>query len=128
MFTFRMMYNSTPVKIIENSFRVNIKPFNHFLGEDNNGSYTYFNYHARDLDGARKVIVKVYSTNHTWIHCDCPWFRYNCEVALAMRGSSTITKSNGQPPKIRNPLMKPMVCKHGIATLVDLSMRQLISI
>lgn len=37
---------------------------------------------------------------------------HNCEYALAKQGASQIRYSNGQPPVVRNPQEKPILCKH----------------
>lgn len=55
--------------------------------------------------------------NKAWVHCDCPYFRYHVEVADAARGASNVITSTGAYPKIRNPRMKPHLCKHLIAAI-----------
>lgn len=50
-----------------------------------------------------------------WVGCDCEFFLYTCEVALAKYGCSDVRHSNGAFPIIRNPRMVPMLCKHLIA-------------
>jgi len=47
-----------------------------------------------------------------WCHCSCPYFTFYLEVTLQLHGSSTIKNSNGELPKIRNPKLKPYLCKH----------------
>lgn len=50
-----------------------------------------------------------------FVWCACPWFKYFCEVALAIRGSSYIINANGALPKITNPTSRPQCCKHMLA-------------
>ena len=52
-----------------------------------------------------------------WVSCDCGFFLYRCEVALARRGSSSIVYSNGKRPVHTNPRMVPYVCKHAIRAI-----------
>jgi len=47
-----------------------------------------------------------------WVHCSCPFFKYNLEVVLAKTGNSSVIKSNGDLPVVRNPNMIPYLCKH----------------
>lgn len=47
-----------------------------------------------------------------WVQCSCPFFLFNCEVALAKVGSSEIQYSNGKKPAITNPKQVPYLCKH----------------
>ena len=54
-------------------------------------------------------------TKPVWVSCDCEWFLYTCEVALAKYGCTDIMHSNGVFPIVRNPRMVPMLCKHLIA-------------
>lgn len=58
-----------------------------------------------------------------WVHCSCPCFTYYLEVALKLRGASDIYDSNGNLPVIRNPRMRPYICKHLLATLLFLLMK-----
>lgn len=50
-----------------------------------------------------------------WVGCDCEWFLYTCEVALARYGCTNVIHSNGVYPIHRNPRMIPMMCKHLVA-------------
>jgi hypothetical protein len=45
-------------------------------------------------------------------YCQCDYFTYTCEVALAKRGASRIINSNGAPASVRNPKHIPTACKH----------------
>ena len=67
-----------------------------------------------------KFTLKIYGKGTTvrskaWVHCNCPYFLFNCEVALSLQGSSTVVNSNGRRPRIMNPGMRPKLCKHLMA-------------
>ena len=55
------------------------------------------------------------------VDCDCSYFLYNCEVALARRGAADIVRSNGQWPRKTNPRGDKRVCKHLIAIFKHLN-------
>lgn len=46
------------------------------------------------------------------VSCDCGFFWSHCEVALHRVGAADIIHSNGQPPNIKNPTYRPILCKH----------------
>lgn len=58
--------------------------------------------------------------SNLWVHCSCPYFTFNLEVALTLRKSSSIYDSNGEMPRIKNPYLKPYLCKHLYATILAL--------
>ena len=45
-----------------------------------------------------------------WVSCSCPWFLFNCEVALTIHQSSWLIYSNGVLPVVRNPQFLPWSC------------------
>lgn len=51
-------------------------------------------------------------TKECWVHCSCPFFKYNLEVVLSKSKNSSVIKSNGALPVVRNPDMVPYLCKH----------------
>ena len=55
---------------------------------------------------------KKLSEGPVMVACECDYFTFTCEVALAKRGAAKITNSNGQPPTVTNPKMVPTACKH----------------
>lgn len=69
---------------------------------------------------AQKYRVTIHGTDkdqhlfsgHIMAYCQCDYFTYTCEVALAKRGASQIINSNGDAPDIRNPKKVPTACKH----------------
>jgi hypothetical protein len=50
------------------------------------------------------------------VSCECPYFLFNCEYALAKAGNAVITYSNGRPSYITNKAQfgkfLPYLCKH----------------
>ena len=96
----------------------------------------------KKLHGAPKLLATVYSTNTAdggtkrgaprkykavvasqdnqkklsegpvIVSCQCDYFTYTCEVALAKRGAAKVSQSNGENPDVRNPKMIPTPCKH----------------
>ena len=46
------------------------------------------------------------------VSCDCESFMYMAEVALNRYGAADIIYSNGEKPRVTNPKMVPLVCKH----------------
>ena len=56
------------------------------------------------LDGTSEGNIKV--------HCDCKYFMYTLEVALAKRNASDVIQSNGAMPVKKNPKLKAYLCKH----------------
>ena len=65
-----------------------------------------------------------------WVRCDCEFFMYACEVAVARKGSGPLGKANGGVSngnwyngqtegkhRSPNPQGVPSLCKHLIATL-----------
>jgi hypothetical protein len=49
---------------------------------------------------------------HVKVDCDCGFFWTRCEWVLKQHGAADIKHTNGEPPDIRNPSYKIMVCKH----------------
>jgi hypothetical protein len=89
---------------------------------DKNGLYQEWIYKVKCTDGWRTTQVKLYDgiqpASRCWVWCNCPYFKYHCEVALAHRGSSSIINSNGAPPVFTNPRQIPLICKHGYMTII----------
>ena len=119
----------TPANIHRNSQTCRAKIESATINADRNGSFWFVKLTAFDPRTTRKryrLIIKFYldpktgkiATNpKTFVWCGCKWFLYNCEVALALRGSSFIVNSNGALPKITNSTGRPQVCKHSLAAL-----------
>ena len=49
---------------------------------------------------------------HIELSCSCPDFLFRHEVALFDKDAAQVEYSNGDYPKITNPLLKPTCCKH----------------
>ena len=98
-----------------------------YLVEDETGKYREFRYRVKCTDGWHKVAARFYGSLNTntkvWVWCSCKYFLYNCEVALAHKGSSSVIQSNGQRPRFTNPKLEPRVCKHAFL-LFALAMRK----
>ena len=119
----------TPANIHRNSQTCRAKIESATINADRNGSFWFVKLTAFDPRTTRKryrLIIKLYldpktgkvATNpKTFVWCGCKWFLYNCEVALALRGSSFIVNSNGALPKITNSTGRPQACKHCLAAL-----------
>ncbi len=54
------------------------------------------------------------------VYCQCDYFTFTSEVALARKGASRILLSNGELPEVRNPRMVPTPCKHLFAVLAQI--------
>ena len=134
MLRLKQLITATPLAVHHRGSRciARIKSAEVFV--DENGSFKFMQGHVVDPPapgpwknsrGPYSVIAKLYMDVNkvknydpkTFIWCDCDFFKFNCETALALKGSSAIINSNGQLPKITNPTGKPMVCKHCIAFL-----------
>ena len=87
-----------------------------YLVEDETGRYREFKFRVRCTEGFRKVAIRFHGplnvNTRCWAWCSCPYFLYNCEVALASKGSSVVVQSNGQRPRFTNPNEDGRLCKH----------------
>jgi hypothetical protein len=67
-------------------------------------------------DGKRNSYLRFFGTpsldTPVWAWCDCPYFKFYCEVVLSRYNCSTIRNSNGMLPVVRNKRMIPHLCKH----------------
>jgi len=122
MLSLSQIARATPKSVQRKS--VSFSKVKAFIDTDDNGEFKYITATARSTGSMNKyqVHVRLYGrvpmsgkmkpNSKAWVHCSCPYFRYYVEVALAARGSSAILISTGAFPKIRNPRMKPYLCKH----------------
>lgn len=74
-------------------------------------------YTAHCLDGAKQVVVRFQAgapdkDSLVWVSCNCGFWCFTTEYAVAATGSTNIIFSNGQPPYVRNPKRVPYLCKH----------------
>jgi hypothetical protein len=130
----------TPANIKRNSRYVLLFSGSTFIERDQKGRHKVYRARAKTTRGRARdpkrksgakvklsgdtyeLVIKMYGkpmkdgtmkpNNRAWVHCTCPYFLYYNEVALAARGSSEVISSNGALPNIRNPRMKPYLCKH----------------
>lgn len=124
------LVRATPRNIVSNSLWVRVRKREVFIEKDDNGECKVMHATVRTALKGKKIrncIIKLYGKrtlngrmqkgdkHPCWVHCDCEYFLYNVEVALSARGSSNVLTSNGNFPKIRNPRMKPYLCKHLLA-------------
>lgn len=118
----------TPSNIHRNSQNCRAKVTSSVVNSDAGGEHFLVKGLAMDPTTTKtnyRQIAKVYMNNQglvpnnpkVFVWCGCPWFKYFCEVALAIRGSSYIINANGALPKITNPTARPQVCKHMLAFL-----------
>ena len=59
------------------------------------------------------------------VSCSCEFFLYYCEVALFKAGSADIRYSNGKKPRVTNPKLIPLMCKHLVALSRDITQKGL---
>lgn len=81
------------------------------------GNYLEQIYKSSCLDGEKTIIIRYASgiadkNALVWVSCDCGFFKFVSEWALANVGSSSILHCNGNPPYVKNPRYIGMACKH----------------
>jgi hypothetical protein len=128
MINLATLLHRTPTKIHRNSQNCSATITSSTMNADDNGAYYFVRLKAMDRTTTRKtykIIAKMYvnrdgslpNNPKIFIWCACAWFKFHCEVALAIRGSSYIANSNGALPKITNPTARPQCCKHCLAAI-----------
>lgn len=128
MVNLKVIVQKTPVKIHRNALPCRARISSATMNADGFGVYHLFKGRVIDPTTTRTPypqLVKIYTDRRGVIPdnpkifcwCGCAWFKYNCEVALAIRGSSAIISTNGALPKITNPTSRPQVCKHMLTFL-----------
>jgi hypothetical protein len=113
----------TPQNIQNNAKHVTAQVVSVFNDVDHNGlEHKVVLIKALGNTIGRYVVYKIYNAdgkrgpaNKVWVTCSCEYWLYYCEVAVDAKGSTSILKSNGEMPKIRNPGMVPHLCKHLLA-------------
>jgi len=125
------MLKYTPAKIKKRTIKTvrSIRTVRATLDSDEFGTCQKITFKVLATTIPRKVTIKLYKPEligktlyqrPAWVHCDCEWFKFFCEVALAKRNSSAVINSNGKPPKETNPREWPYICKHLVAVLPKL--------
>lgn len=126
MYTLNQIFRLTPKNIREHAKSVSSNVIRSYYHIDNEIVYRKMNIWSRDPQGSGKahyVTIKLYGLHqdilkdHVWASCDCEFFLYTVEVALAAQYSSSVIYSNGAYPIIRNPQLKGYACKHIFACL-----------
>lgn len=119
MLKLQQLLRGTPSNIIRNSREVRSRIVRSVLDVDEIGPHKRVLIEARATDGIRYLIYKFYepekknlAQSKCYVHCSCPYFLYFLEVALTARGTSSVINSNGQYPRVRNPRLRPYLCKH----------------
>ncbi len=122
MFTVAQMRKATSWKIRQNSKTCKTRLIRATMEIDKRGLlYRRALFHSWHTDGMRKVEIRLYGDLNqigryrTYIHCSCPYFLFHSEVALYLKGSSSIINSNGNLPHVTNPYLKPKLCKHAFS-------------
>jgi len=117
MISIKTMVSSTPIVVRARANRCSPRIVKKTKKTENNVKYTDIKFKVKCTGSSTKnVIIKQYQKG-AWVHCSCQHFRYYCEVALSMKGSSSILNSTGKLPRKTNPSLKPEVCKHIIACI-----------
>ena len=128
MISLATVLHRTPGKVHRSSQNCRARITSSVMNADERGAFYLVKGLAIDPTTTRKnyrQITKIYLDKSNkvplnpkvFVWCGCAWFKYHCEVALAIRGSSYIVSSNGALPKITNPTARPQVCKHALAFL-----------
>lgn len=124
MVTLGKMFQVTDPVIKQNANKVSTSVKTLKMSFDEHGEFKLIMGVSKDHDSRVPHVwtAKIYGEarnprSEAWVHCNCEYFLFNCEVALAVQGSSTVVNSNGKRPKITNPSMKPKICKHLVAAM-----------
>jgi hypothetical protein len=109
----------TPRPIITRSRQASVRVVTARMDVDEIGEHKKVLCSIKADDGPRDGVFKFYdhgsknlATSRIWLHCSCPFFLYYLEVALTARKSSSVINSNGAYPRMRNPQLRPYLCKH----------------
>lgn len=125
MLTIQQMMSVTSSDIRRSSRKCSILKFKGYLDVDDKGEELKIaEFYVKGETGRYKtyIVLKgpVKTTTKAWVSCNCPFFLYHCEVALAKRGSSSILYSNGKLPVEKNPRLIPYLCKHLVRSVINL--------
>lgn len=128
MKTLRQLMNLTPRDVIDRSRGVTVAIIGGVKRIYDDGLETVVfkaNCRAHTEIKYYEVLIELYPTevhqsvfrkpsldNPAFVKCECPFFLFNCEYALAKVGSSEIDYCDGRKPEITNPKAIPYLCKH----------------
>lgn len=89
--------------------------------------YSVYRVVTQNQENGHRYKVTVFSptrkiTKSTKIVIDdpCPVFIYKFEYAMAKRGNAFLYRSNGEPPIVTNPKLRPGLSHHGVRAIIDL--------
>lgn len=119
MLQLRSLIQATPSDIVDGSRKVSSRIIKAIVDADEEGEHKKVIVEARGSSKPYNLVFKFYdlskknlANSRVYVHCNCPYFIYYLEVAVAARGSSSVINSNGQYPRVRNSDMRPYLCKH----------------
>jgi hypothetical protein len=119
MLTLKRLLQLTPKDILSRANKCRVRIIKSVIDSDDIGDHKFVLANVKATDGDRTAAIKFYQlskrnlvNSESWVYCSCPYFKYYLEVALTARESASILESNGAFPFIRNPSMRPYLCKH----------------
>jgi hypothetical protein len=123
MLTLKNLIEMTPPEIQRRGKTVSMAVKSSVLDEDDNGVFKKVIVKALATTIPRIITFKLYQVkgkkftinSPTWVHCSCENYLYQWEVSNTARGSSSVINSNGAMPRIKNPRLRPGLCKHSYA-------------
>jgi hypothetical protein len=123
MLTLKNLVSMTAPEIRQRANTVSIIVKSSVLDEDDNGIFKKVIIKSLATTIPRIITFKLYQVkgkkftinSPVWVHCSCENYLYQWEVSNTARGSSSVINSNGAIPRIRNPRMRPGLCKHSYA-------------
>lgn len=126
MLTLKNLIDMTPDPMKRRSNTVSFTIKSSVFDEDDNGIYKKVVIKAVATTITRIITFKLYKVKSgkitinspTWVHCSCENYLYQWEVSNTARGSSSVINSNGNMPRIRNPRLRPGLCKHAYAAAI----------
>jgi hypothetical protein len=120
----------TPPQVRDKSFDVRFLSRNYETGRMDGFRRTNYKYptiynqvRVRTKDASKtgsgkphKSLIRFYGPpdekTPVWVWCDCAYFTFTLETALANKGTSSIKNSNGEPPTVKNKPQDAFLCKH----------------
>ena len=124
--TARMILQASPPEWHRRARNVRVSNIRQAPAEAAVAKYQYIAQSTHNDDGSPRknaprykvTIVLLNKAGHVQVDCEClahPF--WGGEVSLYMRKAAQILRSNGRPPRVRNPELHPWGCKHILAGL-----------
>lgn len=130
--TQKQLVKNTPLAVKQRSKICSIRPKQQgkYVKNKKLGNVFEIIYKTRCLDGDHLVTLRYVgkskpgltknkpasgipsNDSELWVSCDCKFFLFNVEYALAKHKSSDIIYSNGKRPVVKNPKEIAYLCKH----------------